>query len=132
MSAPQLTHIPFAPEQVAKLEGMTRWMRFVGAFQIAVAGSVAVFLGVGLWGDEQLGYLLTIAAMLPITAALAHVWQGLLLQQAADYFSKLEEHEDDQDYLLNGIRRLQTAFVVETVAMGLLVVQLLAAFGGLA
>lgn len=131
MSAPQLTHIPFAPHQVAKLEGMTRWMRFVGAFQIAVAGSVALFLGVSLWRAEHLGYLLTVAAMLPITAALAYVWQGLLLQQAADYFSKLEEHEDDQDYLLNGVRRLQTAFVVEAVAMGLMIVQLFAALGGL-
>jgi len=124
MTTPQLTHIPFAPHQVAKLEGMTRWMRFVGAFQIAVAGSIALFLGVTLWRDEHLGYAMTVVAMLPITAALGYVYQGLLLQQAADYFHRLQEHEDDQDYLLNGMRRLQLAFLVEAVALGLMILQI--------
>ena len=131
MTSLQLTHIPFAPHQVAKLEGMTRWMRFVGAFQIAVAGCIALFFGVALWRDEHLGYAMTVVSMLPITAALGYVYQGLLLQQAADYFHRLQDHEDDQDYLLNGMRRLQTAFLVEAVALGLMILQVVGLMVGI-
>ena len=122
-------HLPLTPIQLEKVAGLCMWMRFVGAFQIAVAACVAMYFAFQLFTASPTKVpamsLISLIYTLPIFAAGGFVWQGLLLQQAADYFKRLEEHEDDQDYLVNAMARLHRAFVIEPIALGLLLVDVM-------
>jgi hypothetical protein len=112
---PAAAKLPLDQDGAVAILRLGRWMRIVGTIQMAMAGMLLLFFGLGTLGGAMMsGGLGLLIMLIPLVGLGVWLLQGLRTQAAGEQLENLAEAHD-VDYLELVFVRLKTVFIIDIV-----------------